>query len=383
MTVGERIIEGQIKERGEGKKIYEQAKQEGKRTGLVEQERPNIFTTSVANIGPGERITVEIQYQETIRYDNGQFQLRFPMVVGPRYIPGIPVIVEEEQPKGSGTSLHTDRVSDASRITPPVVPPGSQPVNPVSLSLTLTAGFPVAKVESPSHPILIIHDPDGTDHITLREDAVSADRDFHLTWHPVLGKEPTATVLTEQRDGETYALLMLMAPARQSDAMPRIPRDVTFIIDTSGSMAGQSIEQAKTSVAQALSRLTTQDRFNVIQFNNRVRSLFFNLQPVTAATIKKALRYADRLTADGGTEMLPALRQALKGSEDVHRLQQVILLTDGQIGNEEELFELLHHRLGHRRVFTVGIAPLPIATSCGKLPNSAGGRSPISARSPK
>ena len=104
---------------------------------------------------------------------------------------------------------------------------------------------------------------------------------------------------------------------------------MTFIIDTSGSMAGQSIEQAKTSVAQALSRLTTQDRFNVIQFNNRVRSLFSDLQPVTAATIKKALRYADRLTADGGTEMLPALRQALKGSEDVHRLQQVILLTDG------------------------------------------------------
>ena len=141
--------------------------------------------------------------------------------------------------------------------------------------------------------------------------------------------------------------------------MTKIPRDVTFIIDTSGSMAGQSIEQAKASLTLALSRLTTQDRFNIIQFNNRVRSLFSDLQPVTAVTIKKAVRFADHLTADGGTEMLPALRQALKGSEDLHRLQQVILLTDGQIGNEEELFELLHHRLGTRRVFTVGIGSAP------------------------
>jgi Ca-activated chloride channel homolog len=359
MTVGERIIEGQIKERAEAKKVYEQAKQDGKRTSLVEQERPNIFTTSVANIGPGERITVEIEYQETIRHDSGQFHLRFPMVVGPRYISGTPVIVEEERPKGAGTSLDTDRVSDASRITPPVLKPGPLPINPVSLSLTLTAGFPVAKLESLSHPILVIEDPDGRSHVTLRKDAVPADRDFQLAWQPAPGTEPTASILTEQRDGETYALLMLMPPARQKEPMTKIPRDVTFIIDTSGSMAGQSIEQAKASLTLALARLTTQDRFNIIQFNNRIRSLFSDLQPVTAITIKKAVRYADHLSADGGTEMLPALRQALKGSEDPHRLQQVILLTDGQIGNEEELFELLHHRLGTRRVFTVGIGSAP------------------------
>jgi len=359
MTVGERIIEGQIKERTEAKKVYEQAKQDGKRTSLIEQERPNIFTTSVANIGPGERITVEIEYQETIRYDSGQFQLRFPMVVGPRYIPGTPVIVEEERPKGAGTSLDTDRVSDASRITPPVQKPGPRPVNPVSLSLTLTAGFPLAKLESLSHAILVIEDPDGRSHVTLRKDTVPADRDFQLTWQPAPGMEPIATVLTEQQDGETYALLMLMPPDRQNEAIPKIPRDVTFIIDTSGSMAGQSIEQAKASLTLALSRLTTRDRFNILQFNNRVRSLFSDLQPVTAASIKKAVRYADHLSADGGTEILPALRQALKGSADPHRLQQVILLTDGQIGNEEELFELLHHRLGTRRVFTVGIGSAP------------------------
>lgn len=359
MHVGDRIIEGHIKERTEAKKIYEKTKQEGKRTSLVEQERPNIFTTSVANIGPGERIIVEIEYQETVRYEEGKFQLRFPMVVGQRYIPGTPVIVEGQDQKGSGTTLDTDRVPDASRITPPVQKRGQWPINPVSLSLSLTPGFPVAKVESLFHPIIVIPDPDRGYQISLKKDSVPADRDFQLTWSPIASNEPTATVFTEQRDGETYAMLVLMPPTQQNDAAPRMSRDLTFVIDTSGSMAGPSIQQAKASLAAALTNLTMQDRFNVIQFNNSVRSLFPSPKPVTTAAMRKAVRYVEGLSADGGTDMLPALRQALKSSEDAARLQQIVLITDGQIGNEDELFELLHHRLGSRRVFTIGIGSTP------------------------
>ena len=359
MHVGERIIEGQIKERGEAKKVYEKAKQEGKRTSLVEQERPNIFTTSVANIGPGERIVVEIEYQETIRYDQGIFQLRFPMVVGQRYIPGTPVIVEGQDPQGLGTILDTDRVPDASRMTPPAQAPGQWPINPVSLSLSLAPGFPVAKVESLFHPVIVIPDPDGSYQISLKKDAVPADRDFQLTWSLTPSAEPVATILTEQREGETYALLMLVPPAQQRDRTPHRPRDLTFVIDTSGSMAGPSIEQAKSSLAAAITRLTTQDRVNVIQFNNTVRSLFPSPQPVTTAAMRKAVRYVEGLSADGGTDMLPALRQALKSPQDSTRLQQIVLITDGQVGNEDELFELLHHRLGTRRVFTIGIGSTP------------------------
>jgi Ca-activated chloride channel homolog len=359
MHVGERIIEGQVKERAEAKKVYEKAKQEGKRTSLVEQERPNVFTTSVANIGPGERIIVEIEYQETIRYDQGTFQLRFPMVVGQRYIPGTPVIVEGQDQNGSGTMLDTDRVPDASRITPPVQKPGQESMNPISLSLSLTPGFPVVKVESLFHPVIVIPDPDGGYHISLKQDAVPADRDFQLTWSPAPGTDPTATVLTEQRNGETYAMLMLMPPTLQNDATPLMPRDLTFVIDTSGSMAGPSIGQAKSALATALTRLTTQDRFNVIQFNNTVRSLFSAPQPVTTAAMRKALRYVEGLSADGGTEILPALRQALKSPQDSTRRQQIVLITDGQVGNEDELFELLHHRLGNKRLFTVGIGSTP------------------------
>ncbi|MBH0202525.1 MAG: marine proteobacterial sortase target protein [Nitrospira sp.] len=359
MKIGERIIEGQIKERAEAKKVYEQAKQEGKRTSLVEQERPNIFTTSVANIGPGVHITVEIEYQETVRYDSGQYQLRFPMAVGQRYIPGTPVIIEGQAPKGTGTVLDTDRVPDASRISPPVQSSSHGSSNFVSLSLVLNPGFPVAKVESPYHPIIAIPDPDGGFHISLKADAVPADRDFQLIWHPAARTEPLATVFTEQNNGEIYGLLMIAPPTAQDEKTPHLPRDLTFIIDTSGSMAGPSIEQAKASLVAALTRLTTQDRFNIIQFNNTVRSLFPTLEPVTTTTIKRAIHYAEHLSADGGTEILPALRQALKSPQDAARIQQIILLTDGQVGNEDELFELLHHRLGSRRLFTVGIGATP------------------------
>ena len=158
---------GEIRERAEAKKVYEQAKQAGQRASLVEQERPNMFTVSVANIGPRDRITVEIEYQETVRYDQGVFSLRFPMVVGPRYIPGTPVVIEEEL-QGSGWSLDTDRVADASRITPPVQHPTHGPLNPVSLTVDLAAGFPLGKIDSPYHPILTIADPDGRQRISLR-----------------------------------------------------------------------------------------------------------------------------------------------------------------------------------------------------------------------
>jgi Ca-activated chloride channel family protein len=170
---------------------------------------------------------------------------------------------------------------------------------------------------------------------------------------------PSATIFTEQTQGATYAMLMVTPPVQYDETSPRVPRDLTFIIDTSGSMAGPSIEQAKTSLVAALSRLTTQDRFNVIQFNNTVRSLFSSVEPVTAASVRKAVRYAEGLSANGGTEILPALRQALKSPQEMARVQQIVLLTDGQVGNEEELFELLHQRLGTRRLFTVGIGATP------------------------
>jgi Ca-activated chloride channel family protein len=359
MIVGERIIEGQIKERGEAKKVYEQAKQEGKRASLIEQERPNIFTTSVANIAPRDRITIEIEYQETIRYDQGRFQLRFPMVVGPRYIPGTPVLVGDQPPAGHGFAPDTDRVPDASRVTPPVEHPAYGSINPVSLSVDLAPGFPLGTLESASHPILIVPEPDGRRQVTLRQDTVPADRDFQLTWQPAPGQNPSATVFTQQQDGATYSFMMVMPPATVGKTPVGLPRETIFIIDTSGSMSGTSIEQARAALLMALPRLTSRDTFNVIEFNSVVHALFITPQSVTTATMRKAARFVDGLVVNGGTEMLPALTLALKSPVDEKRIQQVIFLTDGQVGNETELFELITQRLGPRRLFTVGIGSAP------------------------
>ncbi|MGQ0809927.1 MAG: marine proteobacterial sortase target protein [Nitrospiraceae bacterium] len=357
MTVGERIIEGMIKERTDAKKTYEQAKSKGKRASLVEQERLNIFTTSVANIGPHDRITVEIDYQETVRYDQQQFHLRFPMVVSPRYIPGLPVIIED-QPPGPGWARDSDRVPDASRITPPVQHPDGRPINPVTLTLDLAPGFPVGNLESTSHPIIVVPEADGRRHISLRENSVPADRDFQLTWQPASGHDATATVFTEQIGGDSYAFFMVMPPIRPKKDSS-LPREAIFVIDTSGSMSGESMQQAKAALLLALSRLTAADRFNVIQFNSVTHVLFSQPQPVRIDTMRKAVHFVEGLVANGGTEMLPALKRALDHSEVSQRLRQVVFLTDGQIGNEEELFGVIRERLGTSRLFTIGIGSAP------------------------
>lgn len=357
MKVGDRAIVGEIRERAEAKRQYAQAKQQGARASLVEQERPNMFTVSIANIAPQDRIIVEIEYQETVRYDDGLFSLRFPMVVGPRYIPGTPVIVEGA-PQGSGWSPNTDRVTDASRITPPLQEPHRGPLNPVSLTIDLAAGFPVGKIESPYHDILTIADLDGRRHITLRQDHVPANRDFQLIWQPAAGPSPTTIVYLDQHNEGAYGLLMVAPPAPDK-AVGALPRETIFVIDTSGSMAGTSIEQAKAALVLALGRLTSQDRFNLIQFNNAIHLLFSEPQPVNTDSIGKAVRYVEQLYANGGTEMLPALRMALKGRPPATHLRQVIFLTDGQVGNEEELFRVIRDELGTSRLFTIGIGSAP------------------------
>jgi len=374
MHIGERIVEGMIKERGEAKQMYEIAKSEGKRTSLVEQERPNIFTTAVANIGPGEDITVEIQYQHTLHYDQGQFRVRFPMVVGPRYIPGVANGETVRSFDGHGwanESIHSTRppqarqdaplpepVPDASRITPPVLNPKHGSINPVSLTIDLAPGFPLAHLESRYHAIQT-QEHDGRYTITLAEGPVPADRDFELMWQPANGQAPTAALFSETKEGKTYALFMVMPPAVAAVQANRTPREIIFVIDTSGSMHGHSIEQAKAALQLAVARLSVDDRFNIIQFNSTMEVLFSGAVPATQKNIAMATQYVSRLVAQGGTEMLPALQRALDGKEQHSQLRQVIFLTDGQVGNEDELFKTISARLGDGRLFTIGIGSAP------------------------
>ena len=356
MKVGTRVIEGQIKEKDEAKKTYEAAKQEGKKATLLEQERTNIFTTNVANIGPDEEITVAIEYQETLRYDQGQFRIRFPMVVAPRYIPGAPVASDFV---GTGFSRNTDQLPDANRITPPVLHPSKGLINPVSIKIDLDAGFALAKLESPYHKTDMKQD--GHRYaINLANGETPVNRDFELVWKPEVGNAPQAAVFTETKKDKTYALIMVMPPSKTSETKTKLlPREVIFVIDTSGSMEGMSIEQARESLALALSRLTPQDRFNVIQFNSYTSKLFPNAVPVNGNTLQEAQRYARSLVATGGTEIAGALDAALTNSDNPAVIRQVVFMTDGSVGNEDQLFDIIRKKLGDSRLFTIGIGSAP------------------------
>ncbi|MEO8503426.1 MAG: marine proteobacterial sortase target protein [Acidobacteriota bacterium] len=361
MTVGERVIEGVVQERQEAKQTYEAAKREGRKASLVEQERLNIFTTSVANLGPGEDLDVEIEYQEELRYDAGRFELRFPLVVAPRYVPGRAV----GPVTALGWSPNTTAVAHASRITPPVA--DNAGLNPVKLRVDLDPGFTLESVTSPSHRVTVEPGSGTALRVTLADTTVPADRDFVLDWQLAPATEPRAAVFTEDRPEGRYALLMIVPPLGSAGSelatTARLGREEIFVVDTSGSMAGASIRQAKDALRFALSTLKPDDRFNIIQFNSGAWRLFDVAEMAFPDAMAKALAYVDQLQATGGTEMAPALQLALGDQESpespVGRLRQVVFMTDGSVGNEDELFTYIHNHLGESRLFTVGIGSAP------------------------
>ena len=360
MRIGERVIEGEIQEKAQAKRTYEQAKKAGRKASLLKQERPNIFTSAVANIAPGEKVTVEIEYQQNLRYDQGRFHIRFPLVVAPRYIPGVPLGEDNVMVfSGSGWAQNTDQVPDASRITPPVVDPVSGSVNPVNIQIMLDAGFPLARLDSPYHAIETVRDERGIHQIKLKAGEVPTDRDFELVWTPQTGQAPHAALFAESWEQEEYALLMVMPPVREMQAVQQIPREVIFVVDTSGSMHGESIRQAREALKMALRRLASEDYFNVIQFNSQTHALFGGAMAADSHNINRALAYVEGLDAEGGTEMLSAVKWALDAQAHENRLRQVIFLTDGSVGNETALFQAIQQRLGSSRLFTVGIGSAP------------------------
>ena len=313
-----------------------------------------MFTTSVANIGPGETIQITIEYQEVLRYDAGGFELRFPTVVGPRYIPGTRKITKFS---GTGWAHNTDEVGDASRVTPPVAHPTDGPINPVRIRAHINAGFPV-NVQSPSHAVRTREDSTGT-LVTLAEKVVPADSDFVLTWRPKIGDAPDAALFSDVFDGQTYVLLMVMPPEKPKAKAQRLPREAIYGIDTSGSMDGSSITQAKAALQLALARLAPEDSFNVIEFNSHAIQLFDSSQPATPRNIKTAVDYVKNLHAEGGTEMMPALTLALGQSTTTGKVRQVIFVTDGSGGNEMALLDYIKRHLKRSRLFTVGIGSAP------------------------
>jgi Ca-activated chloride channel family protein len=352
LHIGDRFIEGEIREKEQAKKEYEQAKREGKKTSLVQQQRANLFTTSVANVAPGELVVVEIEYLEDLRYEDGRFSIRFPMTLTPRYIPGTPL----PDRQGSGWSADTDEVPDASLITPPQV--GVSKRHRVSLQAHIDAGMPLKLIASRYHPVTISEESTRYS-VKLSDTQTKTDHDFELVWQPVSSAEPRAMAFTETVDGKPYYLLMVMPPDEGDMPRARMPRETIFIVDTSGSMHGVSMTQAKRALKIAIEALQPGDLFNVIEFDSFTNALFPFSYPAQGTNVANALNFVQSLQADGGTEMRPALKLALGSPPQVTHLRQIVFITDGSVGYEDDMFSMIEDKLGNARLFTVGIGSAP------------------------
>ena len=366
IVIGDRFIEGDIKERQEARIIYEQAAANGQRAGLVEEERPNLFTTSLANIGPGETVAIQIEYQDKARLDNGVWSTRVPLVMAPRYSPKPTFGLTAD--RTIRTIAVDDPVPDRDRITPPVLHPAHEPAGPeglrlpVSFDIALEAGAPIADISSQSHGVIVTKADADSATITLKDREVPADRDFVLSWKPEPAKAPTASLFREERNGEDYLLAVVNPPAIRVQGQRR-DRETIFVIDNSGSMSGESMEQAKQGLLLALNRLAPTDEFNVIRFDDTMDMLFSTAVAANEQNLARARRFVSNLEANGGTEMLPALRAALVDNDtsNTEEVRQVVFITDGSIGNEDELFSAITGGLGRSRLFTVGIGSAPNA----------------------
>jgi len=340
MVVGDKVIIGEIKKKAEAQAIYDAAKAQGKKAALVEQGRPNMFTNAVANLGPGETVLVQIEYQAPVTVSGGDYSLRVPLVVAPRYTsPGAAPAPDAHAP------LADPRVQGK--------------INPVTITVHLRAGFALAGVSSATHA-LDVRDERGGKRITLAQGEAPADRDFVLTWRPAPLAAPAVALFHERVAGGDYVLAQVTPPIARRTAAPAA-RDIVFVIDNSGSMGGESMRQAKASLDYGLAHLKPGDRFNVVRFDDSLTVLFPTVVAADAAHVAKARTFVAGLDADGGTEMIPAMAAALKDSpaNDAGRLRQVVFLTDGAIGDEQGLFDTISAQRGRSRVFMVGIGSAP------------------------
>lgn len=370
MVIGKRKIVGIIKRRAEARQIYEQALAAGQTAALLEQERPNIFTQSVGNIDPAQEVNIEISYVDVLNYDMGTYEFHFPMVVGPRFIPGAPIgdpqpTPPELQGKVAPSIPDTTRVPDASRISPPVLKPGHRNGHDISLSLRLDAGVPIQGLKVANHEAEVVKKGKSRAQVTLSPADSIPNKDFVLRYH-VMGKRPEMAVLSHTGDytdarrlGHGYFMLMIQ-PKEDERLTKSPPREIVFLLDVSGSMRGHPTEKVKEAMRDMLKLCRDIDTMQVITFASRTQQLFEKPVPVNNANVAKALDFTRNIRGSGGTHMLEGVKRAIDQPIDEERVRIVIMLTDGYIGNEAEIIEHVGKSCGDQiRFWAIGIGSSP------------------------
>ncbi|MDX2184305.1 MAG: VIT domain-containing protein [Gemmatimonadaceae bacterium] len=342
-----RVVRGRVEEREKAFAVYDDALIDGHAAMLLDQERSDVFTASVGSIKPGERIELQIRYVALARREGDAIRVSIPTTVSPRYVPG-------HQPLAAGQS-------DGERVNPerwPSVPYG------LALSLDIALGGPLAGIESPSHPIRTTLCDSGA-QIELSQDNAALDRDVVVLVTPRDAGRPGAIVARED-DGSHVAMITFMPTVEKDDR----GLDVVFLLDCSGSMQGSSIDEAERALQLCIRALTPNDRFDVVRFGSTYESMWGAPRPFTQQNLDEASQYIAGVSADlGGTEMLAPLETILGRKREL----RVILLTDGQVSNEDEVIALAHAHATHARMFTFGIGNAPSEHLVRSLARVTGG----------
>jgi Ca-activated chloride channel family protein len=340
MRLGERVIKGVIDRRAEARRIYEEARRQGKVAALLEQERPNIFTQSVANILPGNEVEITLTYVETLDYENGTYELAFPENVVPAG--GDPTL---GRPAPGGP--------EADRINPPFLPPTVRSGHDIAITVALDSGVPFDELSSPTHAFSAARRGRSQATVTLNPLDTIPNKDFVLRWR-VAGDDPETAVLASH-DGRDGYLTILLHPELAPSASEITPKEMIFVLDCSGSMSGEPMAAAKGLVRHALRQMNATDTFQIIRFSSNASGLSPVPLAVTPDNVRDGIAYLETLNGSGGTMMIEGIKAALDTPRDDGRLRIVMFLTDGYIGNDEQILAAVRRRIGDARLFSFGV----------------------------
>jgi len=350
MTVGERRIRGLIREREEAEQIYEEARQQGYVASLLTQERPNLFTQRVANLEPGRDIDVELVYHQALAYRDEAWSFVFPMVVGPRFNPP-----DATDGVGSVSRDAPGRSGQPTEIA--YLAPGERTAHDISLSIELDAGLPIHDLASPTHETDARRTGRGRWTVKLAPTDSLPNRDFVLRY--AVATDDISTAFLTHTVGDQTWFTAVLHPPEELVEIPTAPLELVMVLDCSGSMAGAPMRYSKRAIHQMLDSLGPEDSFQIIKFSMRSSKLGDEPVPATGENLDQARAYVDRMRGSGGTMMVEGIRAALEFPHDPHRVRVVAFLTDGYIGNEQEILRVLAENLGSTKVFSFGVGSAP------------------------